>query len=92
MFYGFRPGPIQSQMTRDWKFRIYEEKNDGTIYDVAKTNTLICCAITAQLFCAFVFACLKIKFSYHAAKISSLTGLLRADSVLIFSSAETLCL
>ena len=37
---------------------------------VAKTKTLISCAVTAQLFCAFVFAYVKFRFSHDAAHFS----------------------
>ena len=37
---------------------------------VAKTKALISCAITAQLFCVFVFAYAKSWFSHNEAKFS----------------------
>ena len=36
---------------------------------IAKTKALISCAVTAQLICAFVFACANIRFSHDAAQI-----------------------
>ena len=36
---------------------------------VAKTKELISCAITAQLTCAFVFACAKSWFSHDVAHV-----------------------
>ena len=38
---------------------------------VAKTKTLISCAVTVQLICAFVFAYAKSRFSHEAAQMSS---------------------
>ena len=41
-------------------------KRDCTIH-IAKTKTLISCAVTTQLVCVFVFACAKIRFFLDAA-------------------------
>ena len=39
----------------------------GIIIRIAKTKTLISCAVTAQLICVFVFAYAKIRFSNNEA-------------------------
>ena len=41
---------------------------DSTIY-VAKTKTLISCAVIAQLICDFVFAYAKNSFSHDSAQV-----------------------
>ena len=44
----------------------------GTIY-VANTKVLISCMVTAQLFCAFVFAYAKSRFSHDAAHMVAIS-------------------
>ena len=39
---------------------------------IAKANALICCAVTPQLICVFVFAYTKSLFSHDAAHMSGL--------------------
>ena len=46
----------------------FRKNRDFTIY-VAKTKALISCAVTVQLFCPFVFAYVKCRFSHDAAHI-----------------------
>ena len=63
---GFRPGLTQTavqpqKMTRGLNFRL-SKLRDCIIY-VSKTKTLISCAVTTQLICAFVFAYVKQVFS-----------------------------
>ena len=40
-----------------------------SIMDVAKTKTLISCAVTAKLICTFVWAYAKSRFSHDAAQL-----------------------
>ena len=54
----------QQSKARDMKFRIW--KVDGFYY-VAETKTLISCAVTAQLICAFISAYAKSRLSHDAA-------------------------
>ena len=46
---------------------------DRTIY-VAKTKSLISCAVTAQLICVFVFAYAKSRFSHNEAHFTLIMG------------------
>ena len=68
-----RPGPTQTGLYNDR--RLLEVSNFGfrkyrycTIY-VAKTKTLISCAVTAQLICTFVVAYAKSRISHDAANL-----------------------
>ena len=65
-FRGFRPGPTQTGLYshRRWLEAYnfgFRKKRDCTIR-VAKTKSLISCAVTAQLICVFVFAYAKCRF------------------------------
>ena len=58
--------PVQSQM----RTRSFKKKRDSTTCNcVAKTKTLISCAFTAQLICAFVIAYANCCFSYAVAPL-----------------------
>ena len=65
---GFRPGPTQTRLYSHRK-RVgaskfgFKKQTDSTIR-VAKTKTLISCAVTAQLICVFVFAHADFWFSH----------------------------
>ena len=69
----FRPGTTQTDLY-SYKSRLealnfrFKKKRDCTIC-VAKTKTLISCAVTAQLICVFVFAYTDCLFSYVAAQL-----------------------
>ena len=54
---------------RGLKFGFRKER-DCTVF-AAKTKALICCAVTAQLICVFVFVCAKSDFSHEADHITS---------------------
>ena len=67
----FRPGSTQTGLYSHsrWLEALhfgFRKKMDCTIC-VTKTKTLISCAVTAQLICAFVFAYAKSTFSHDAA-------------------------
>ena len=69
----FRPGPTQTGLYSHgrWLEALnvgFRQQRDRTIH-VAKTKTLISCAVTAQLICVFVFAYAKIRFSHDAAQL-----------------------
>ena len=49
---------------------------------VAKTKTLISCAVTAQLICVFVFAYAQIRFSHDAAHFKENKGMVALILVL----------
>ena len=69
---------VQSQkMDRSWIFWFKKEMNCSI--HVANTNMLIGFTVTVKLICAFVFAKVKIRFSYDAAHISSM----KRDSAII---------
>ena len=55
----------QQKMPRGFKFRL--KIVEGLYYLLAKTKTLISCAVTAQLICVFVFTYAKIRFSHNEA-------------------------
>ena len=59
------PGCQTTEDNKRLELSKFMKKRDCTIY-VAKTKALISCAVTAQLICAFVFACAKSRFPHDA--------------------------
>ena len=52
-------------MTRGLKYQILGSR--GIVLYVVRTKAVICCAVTAQLICAFVYAYAKTRFSHEEA-------------------------
>ena len=75
----FRPDQTQTRLYNHTRWLeagnfVFSKYRDCTIY-VAKTKALISFVVTAKLFCVFVFAYAKSRFSYNEAHmISCITG------------------
>ena len=60
---------VQPKMARGFKFQMKEVHVEGVYLYVAKAKALIICAVTAQLICAFVFACATFKIYANYASL-----------------------
>ena len=76
------------KITRGLKFRIYVKSRDCTIY-VAKTKSLISCAVTAQLICVFVFAYAKGRFYHNEAQLVLILSSIVAEITPIIAYAPS---
>ena len=70
LVFGFLPGQTQTKLynPRRWLEACFQnQKLEGY---VSKTKALICCVVTMQLICVFVFAYAKNRFSHDAAQLT----------------------